>query len=86
MHGTLPIRLHASRKWQRPKPLRLKRQLSLPLTGTLILSLCFLASCAPKPLVIQPTPVKEPVTAQPLPEPEAEGFFSHRLREILGIN
>ena len=34
-------------------------------------------------LIIQPTPVKEPVTGQPLPPAKAEGYFSHRIREIL---
>jgi hypothetical protein len=67
-----------------PKPTRPERLLSLLLTVALILCLYWLAACTPPPLIIQPTPVKEPVTSQPLPAPKPEGYFSHRLREILG--
>lgn len=86
MPETWPTRLPGKVRWPPPKPQQLKRLQSLLFIVALILSLYWLAGCTPRPLIIQPTPVKEPVTAQPLPEAMPEGWFSHRIREILGAS
>ena len=58
--------------------------LTLLFTVLLILCTLYLAACTPRPLIIQVRPVAEPVTTEPLPEPQPPGHYSRRLREILG--
>lgn len=86
MPKTWSIRLLGKRRLRPLKPLRPEQNLIWLFIAAVTLSLVLVVGCTPKALIIQPTPVKEPVTSNPMQPPEPEGYFSHRLREILGIN
>lgn len=84
------LRIDASRLtdssayWWR-KPLRGKPRWIWPIIGILILyGLCSLVGCTPRTFVIQPKPVQEPSVSKPLEPAKPPGYFSHRMREILG--